>query len=277
MQKVVPSQIVEYLDARFQEVGQQINKFENTFKCDSSWHAAINTIIELLDQLPPYLLTISGEDFIRFVEAVNELKGAVSFWSSDHATKMKHVIYKMRDGSKTNPITVIRMELAKCPDQGVEATTTELNFIKDLGFRETLRQDVSFVNQALKNAEWKAATILSGSIIEALLLDAVNHLKESNSLKYSETQNDVLKDHCLGEPLEKKPSGNPNNWTLHQYIHFSATAKIISETTAKGCLVAKDFRNLIHPGASIRKNITCDRGSALKSVGGMLHVINDLS
>lgn len=170
MPKVVPSQIVEYIDSRFQGVRQQLIHDDNVFKCDRSWHASISTIIDLVDQLPSNLVTISGEEFIRFVEAVNELKGALSLWSSDHTIKMRHEIYKMHDGTKLNPLTIIRKELAKCPDQGFD-----------------------------------------------------------------------------------------------------------DEATAKGCLVAKDFRNLIHPGASIRKKITCDRGAALKTVGGMENVIKELS
>lgn len=180
MPKVVPTQIVEYIDVRFPAVRDQIEGKGNTVQYDSSFHAAVNTIIEMLDQLPPNLLTISGEDYILFVEAVNELKGAIVFWSSDHATKMKYQIYKMRNGSKLNPITIIRNALSKCPDQGVDETTNELVFIDDNEFREALRQDISFVNQALINTEWKAVTILAGSVIEALLLYAIDRIKEND-------------------------------------------------------------------------------------------------
>ncbi len=277
MPKVVPTQIVEYIDARFPAVRDQFEGKGNTVQYSSSFHAAVNTIIEMVDQLPPNLLTISGEDYILFVEAVNELKGAIVFWSSDHATKMKYQIYKMRDGSKLNPITFIRIALSKCPDQGIEVTTNDLIFIDDTEFREALRQDISFVNQALINAEWKAVTILAGSVIEALLLYAIDRIKENDPGKFKGLRDKVINDDRLGKPLEKKPPNNPNDWALYQYIPFALTAGIISESTAKGCLVAKDFRNLIHPGVSIRKNIKCDRGTAFKSVGGMEHVIKDLS
>jgi len=95
--------------------------------------------------------------------------------------------------------------------------------------------------------------------------------------KFEEFRVNVLKNDRIGKPLASKPPKKPNEWNLYQYIPFALTAGIISESTAKGCLVAKDFRNLIHPGVSIRKNIKCDRGTAFKSIGGMEHVINDLS
>jgi len=277
MPKVVPTQIVEYIDARFPTVREQFEGKEITVGYDRSSHVAVNTIIELLDQLPPNLLIISGEDFICYVEAVIELKKAVAFWGSDHADKRKYQICKMSDGSNLNPITFIRIALSKCPDQGIDATTNDLVFITDTDFRESLRQDISFVNQALNNAEWKAVTILAGSVIEALLLYEINRIKENDPRNFKELRDKVLKDDRLGKPFDSKFPNTPNKWHLYQYIPFALTAEIISESTAKGCLVAKDFRNLIHPGASIRKNIRCDRGTALKSVGGMEHVIKDLS
>jgi hypothetical protein len=42
-------------------------------------------------------------------------------------------------------------------------------------------------------------------------------------------------------------------------------------------LLTKDFRNLIHQGASIRKKQQCDRGTAHLAIAGMEHVIKELS
>jgi hypothetical protein len=40
-------------------------------------------------------------------------------------------------------------------------------------FRKNLRLDMSAANRALANSEWKAATVLAGSVVEALLLWAI--------------------------------------------------------------------------------------------------------
>lgn len=66
-------------------------------------------------------------------------------------------------------VTVIRRALAKCPDEYPPSPTTELLFIKDPALRENIRQDLGASNRALSNAEWKAATVLAGAAIEALL------------------------------------------------------------------------------------------------------------
>lgn len=277
MPKVAPSQIIEYIDSRFPAVKKQSDGATSTLNIGRNSHAAVNTIIEMIEQLPQNLINLTGEDYIVFIEALNELKGAIAFWRSDHSANMQYEIYRMREGSNWNPITYIRNALSKCPDQGINMTTNGLLFINEPEFREVLRQDISFVNQALVNAEWKAATILTGSIIEALLLYAIERIKKNSPKRFEELMDKVLKDDRLGEPLKSKPSNNPNDWRLSEYIPFSLVADIITVSTAKGCLVAKDFRNLIHPGVSIRKNIKCDRGAAFKSVGGMEHVISDLS
>jgi hypothetical protein len=69
-----------------------------------------------------------------------------------------------------NPITLTRQALAVCPDEFPAAGTVELGFVPDTALRESLRRDVSAVNIALANGEWKEATVIGGSVIEALLL-----------------------------------------------------------------------------------------------------------
>jgi hypothetical protein len=46
-------------------------------------------------------------------------------------------------------------------------------FLNDPDLAEALRADIATASSALRNGEWKAATVLSGSVIEALLLWAL--------------------------------------------------------------------------------------------------------
>jgi len=279
MPKVVPSQIVELIDARFPAAKKQQEKEGNSFQCDFSRQGIVNTILHLIDQLPADLLKLTGDELIYFLEAYHELKSAVANWNSGipGAGGTKYKLYKMKDGSKLNPITVIRHALLKCPDQGIETTTGKLLFIRDPEFCETIRQDISFANQALANAEWKASTVLAGSVIEALLLYAIAELEKGDRKKYDQARERVLTEVTLGKKLPNKPKGNPNSWKFYEYIHVAFEAGIISENTAKECLLTKDFRNLIHHGASIRKKQQCDRGTAHLAIAGMEHVIKELS
>ena len=276
MPKIVPSQIVEFIDNRFPMAQKQMSgQSSEIFSIDFSRQGIVNTLIHLIDQLPNNLLLLVGDESVRFLEAYHELTSAVAIWNTDSAGR-RHSITKMIDGSRLNPVTIIRDILSRCPDQGYENSTSELTFITDQSFAEIINQDISFVNEALSNAEWKAATVLAGSVIEALLLYSIDNLQKNNPNIYQKSLDKTVEDQDIGKPLRNKPTGNPNKWHLHEYIHLSFSAGLISKNTANECLLLKDYRNLIHPGASERKKQQCDRGTAHLAIAAMEHTINDL-
>jgi hypothetical protein len=58
---------------------------------------------------------------------------------------------------------------------------------------------------------------------------------------------------------------------LHEYVEVAAHLKLIENDTAKLVRLAKDFRNLIHPGLAIydqqlRSRFRLDAGAALAAV-----------
>jgi hypothetical protein len=53
--------------------------------------------------------------------------------------------------------------------------------------------------------------------------------------------------------------------------------KVIKPATVAATTLARDFRNLIHPGAAARRSEVCDRATALSALAGLEHVIRDLS
>jgi hypothetical protein len=65
--------------------------------------------------------------------------------------------------------TIIYNVLAQCSDQYPPRTTTELSFITDPDLRENIRRDIGAIDRSIANAEWKAANVLAGAAIEALL------------------------------------------------------------------------------------------------------------
>ena len=75
-----------------------------------------------------------------------------------------------------------------------------------------------------------------------------------------------------GTPLEK--------WDLHAFTEVAAACPAakpsIKAGTATQVRLAKDFRNLIHPGRSIRLATRCDRGTALAATAALEMVVRDL-
>jgi hypothetical protein len=77
----------------------------------------------------------------------------------------------------TNIVLLLRVLLAKCPDEAPSPGTAELLFVTDADLRESIQRDISAANQDAVNGEWKGATVLAGSAIEALLLWAVQDVE----------------------------------------------------------------------------------------------------
>jgi hypothetical protein len=169
-----------------------------------------------------------------------------------------------------NPIALVRRALSSCPDEFPSASTAGLDFIGEADLRESLRMDLSAGNQALANGEWKAATVLGGSLIEALLLW---RLQKCEGGKVTQSSTRLFN----SRKLKKKPANDLTRWDLSHYIEVAADLEVITEETAIQARLAKDYRNLIHPGRSERLKQKCDRATALSAVAAVEHLIRDLT
>jgi hypothetical protein len=158
--------------------------------------------------------------------------------------------------------------LKRCPDQAVPASTADLLFVADPALRESLRVDIAEVNRAIIQGEWKSATVVCGSVIEALLLLALTEQKPQAIASAGRLK-------ANGTIGGAKPS--LEEWDLHQYIEVAADLGLLKTAdTLPQLRLAKDFRNLIHPGRSIRLARVCDQPTALATVAGLGFLVRDL-
>jgi hypothetical protein len=259
MPRVVPSQIVGLIDQVFPKAKDNISFYVDRPQADSC-----ATIIDFIEQLPPELLVLSGQRYVEFQYSVNAIKIALNHW-----TLMTHRLGHVQGLGSLNPISIIRNLLSECPDEFPSKDTAELHFIEDSDLRSNLELDISATNQALSNAEWKAATVLAGSVIEALLL----WILKKHDQDRSTAVNTLVED----KTLLIDPGGNLDKWTFHTFIEVAAKLEIIGENTAQQARLAKGFRNLIHPGREQRLGQKCDRGTALAAVAAVEFVVRDLS
>jgi hypothetical protein len=162
MPRVVPSQVVAAIGQLFPHVhaGGDFNLFQVN-------RPEVLALFDLIDRIPPELMPLDTHDFVQLVIGLNYLRGAITHWAT-HDLAFGRVL-----GGDRTVIYDIRDILARCPDEAPNPATAELLFISDLALREGLRIDISTANQALANGEWKAATVLAGSVVEALLLWAL--------------------------------------------------------------------------------------------------------
>jgi hypothetical protein len=169
-----------------------------------------------------------------------------------------------------NPLRLIWQALRQCPDEYPSPSTADLQFIPDQELRDSIRRDAGAASQALHNGEWKAATVLAGAAIEALLYWRLGQLSPT------EQANGVSTAMSQGK-LKQKPPTDLDDWTLQHFIEVAGVLNLIEADTVKAANLARDFRNLIHPGRATRLASECNRATALSALAGLEHVINYLS
>ena len=79
------------------------------------------------------------------------------------------------------------------------------------------------------------------------------------------------------EALIPKAHKDLNRWDLDGYIKVAGALGLIEDETAKQADLAREFRNLIHPGRSARLAKKCDRGTALSALAAVELIVRDLS
>ena len=267
MSKVVPSQVVEVIDQVFPNVKDQKDTQQGRFSVDRTYQNELAAIVELVDQIPSELIKLDPKDYTALQLAVTAIKNTLPTW-----TLRNYGLDRIHGHGNLNPVTIVRNALSKCPDEGVSKSVSDLTFIAIQELRESLRIDISSANQAFQNGEWKAATVLAGATIEAILLYVLHTVQDSDSTKISSSLTTLV-----SKGIFSSPGNNLDKWSLHPLTEVAADLNVIREETAIQIRIARDFRNLIHPGVSVRKNLSCNRGTALSALAGLEHVINDLS
>lgn len=268
MSRIVPSQVVEIIDQLFPMAKKQEDRQRDCFSLDRGNQNELAAIVDLVGKIPSELIALEARDYVGLQLALTTIRTMIPVWQV-----CNYGLEKVQGYGHLNPISIIRNSLSKCPDQGVSGSISDLSFISDPEFRTSLRIDISSANQALQNGEWKAATVLAGAISEAFLLYVLQSIQDKDKHKISTTVTKLLSQ----KVLSKDPGNNLEKWTLHPFIEVARALGAIREETAQQARLAKDFRNLIHPGVSIRKAQVCNRGTALSALAALEHIEKDVS
>jgi hypothetical protein len=263
MTRVVPSQVVA-------TIGQLCPG-----SCDSSSRAtysfgnagALRGIVDLIRQIPQELLILPAAQYADLVIALGAIEHHLHTWASGdpHAHNVILQPVKGRDA-----LVIIHEALLNCPDEYPPPATANLQFIPDQDLRDSIRCDVGAANQALHNGEWKAATVLAGAAIEAMLHWKLGQLSATERAKACSAVVSKKK-------LDRKAPTDFDRWGLQEFIEIAGELEVIKSATVASANLARDFRNLIHPGAAARRSVVCDRATAFSALAGLEHVIRDLS
>jgi hypothetical protein len=262
MSNVMPSQVVRTIDELFSHA----IKGGGDGQLQAGHSPQLCGILSLVKAVPLELINVSSSDYADLVLATSTIEYHLGVWTA------RGNVGGMSLVKGSDAVSVIRRVLVQCPDEYPPPTTTELLFIKDEELRESIRRDVGAANRALTNSEWKAATVLAGAAIEALLLWKLQEhpLGEATSKK-------ALAD-LVGQGSLRQPRNTDlESWDLHHYIAVANKLNVIKKDTYSAAKLAQNFRNLIHPGRSARLNQICDRATAYSGIGALEHVIRDIA
>ncbi len=264
MHRVVPSQVVELIDQVFPSV-----KAEEPFSLNLSHAVVLAGMVRLVDEIPDELLRLDSKIYAEFIAAVEGIRQSLATWPHQGST---HTLSKIPGLYKVNPLRIVRQALAQCADEYPPAEIAGLEFISDPALRGNLRLDIASINRALANHEYKVATVLAGSAVEAMLLWALEQREEKEvQAAISRAQKDGW--------IQRVPAGEliGPEWSLRQFAEAAGELGLVTKSTRQQLRLATDFRNLIHPGRAKRLNEACDRGTALATASGLELVIRDLS
>lgn len=256
MGKVFPSQVVEYIKNYRSELAATSQNNINDLKIEvtQSRVGYLSALLRLISEIPNELITIHGGDYTNFVLAIESIKIALDNFSLNKNSYVYAV-------NKNNVISIIEDNLKKLSDTVIENVTNELSFIKDSLLRESIREDISNVENSIRNGNWKAATVMSVSACEALLLWVIEEeFPDFNTNKKG-----------FGGLIEKLEQD------LEKKLKEEEKKIILERNTIDVAKQVKDYRNLIHPEKAKRTNKKCDRAAALLSLSCILKIINDLT
>lgn len=254
MIEIAPSDVVRYIEgwigaAELNSTPEPQPIAVTRFQCAA--------LAALIDRIPARLLAMPPDKQAMLIAVHSALMGMVEVATPSFP------LSKVQPYGKTPPRIIWEL-LKQCPDEYPASTFKALSFITAADLRLSIETDVSAAHSALTNGELKGATVLAGAAIEALLLWALQDARVFHKLG------------TLPSPPATRRDLEASAWTLDRYIKAAEHAEIIGSNTKDALNLAKNYRNLIHPGRSARLGEKCNRGTAFGAIGALESLIEDL-
>lgn len=250
MRRVQPSTIIDYIDGAFPEVVRKSGAVTTPY----DRVAELKVLLRFVDDLDAAFLPAEKEPLVKLLVASEKIRNHVQGWDTHGSGYGGNL---RGDSDRQNSVFVIREVLRfHCREMAVPEATAGLEFIDDPEYRQRLREDVASAESSFEDGQFKASTVLAGGVIEALILFELQGRSED------------IQDPTLGpKRLDER--------TLGELLKIARSLNLFSDEALRAAELAKDFRNLIHPGRELRKAATCTRGTARSALAAMDLLINE--
>ena len=253
MARVSPSQVVAFIERMCPEIEKWTVAHSRAAQLNFGFAPELSALVRLIDEMPAELMPGDADRYLEFVSSIAAIRDQLVTWQT--RDRNGTLAYRTALGD-LHPVALIRRALVGLPDDLPLSETTTLTFIDDPVLNASLRLDISWASSALRNREWKAATVLAGSVIEALLFWE-------------------LQQHSLNK-VPKVRSGPLDKWHLPEYIEAAEQLRCVKGDTITAARLVQNYRNLIHQGRALRLGEACDQGTAHVAIGALDHVVRDL-
>ena len=241
MSKILPSHIVAAIDSMFGTKRNPIGGQAVTHL----YRAEIHTLLALLDELPRELIDLPWNDYLELSRCQAVLVTTLALWNAGDPRPARDV------GGK-DPVECIRRLLNQCRDE-LPSPEPELPFIADPDIRLGIEDRIRAAWTDFHAQEWMGATVFAGAALEAMLLWA---LKQA--------------------PLTTAPKRALDQLHLADLIALASANGVIDTVTEKQVGLAKDARNLVHPGRALRSGEVCNKATALTALAAVYRLIDQL-
>jgi hypothetical protein len=238
---ILPSQIVSAIDSMF---GPNRNELD-TRAIQHVHKAQVHALLAMLDEVPSPLIDLNSRDYLEFSQCRAALATALPAWNLGSIAPANTV------GGR-DVIERIRRLMMQCHDQ-LPPPEPELPFIAEDDVRLGIEDRIQAAWTDFNAREWMGATVLAGHAIEALLLWAV---KRNGGV----------------QPF-KRP---PDELHLHDLIAEAVKRGLITAECKQHADLAKDARNLIHPGKATRSGAACSKATALMALSAVYRIAQEL-
>jgi hypothetical protein len=142
----------------------------------------------------------------------------------------------------------------------------DFSFTADPDLRSMMERDYQEIPRCLATEGYKAATVMCGSVMEALLLDALlaDEAKATQSAM------------SLKGSIGKVPN-DLGKWTLKQMIAVAQDLQILPKEIGGMSEALREYRNLIHPAVGIRKQMRAEEEEATLAYSALRVIIKNLA
>ena len=198
MARVIPTEVVRVMDRLFPELFPQTQPQQPRLSVNVI--GSMSAVVALIDRIPQELIALGPTEYAEFITNLEILRSKSSI----------AVGMGPNYSFSSEPLVKLREFLGACPDAAATASGHKLKFVSPKELRADLRVDISDAYHSLNDGRWKAATVLAGAVIEALLVWRLSGVKQAE-----------LQPAIAALPVtspKQRPQGPPSDWRLWQLI-----------------------------------------------------------